>query len=165
MSSTTGGSSPAGMPAAIGLVDSSISVPPHGGRWLALPTAKYRPIMSCAIGMRAYSDAGPAWLLARAPTQATPAVRALSIASSDGTRHHQMAHAVVAVDHRHRGALVHHADVGPRIDAAGADALDVLRQPDHAVAVGALQVGLRHQRGDLVGIGIGQAHAAQRVRR
>ncbi|MNR49715.1 hypothetical protein D3C85_1691290 [compost metagenome] len=31
MSSTTGGSSPAGMPAAIGLVDSSMSTPPHGG--------------------------------------------------------------------------------------------------------------------------------------
>ena len=27
------------------------------------PTAKYSPIMSCASGMRAYSEAGPAWLL------------------------------------------------------------------------------------------------------
>ena len=63
MSSTTGGSWSAGTPTAIGLVDSSISMPPQGGRWLALPTAKYRPSMSCCKGMRAYSDAGPAWLL------------------------------------------------------------------------------------------------------
>jgi hypothetical protein len=40
MSSTTGGSSPVGIAAAIGFVDSSISRPPHGGRWFALPTAK-----------------------------------------------------------------------------------------------------------------------------
>ena len=37
---TIGFSSPAGIAAAIGLVDSSMSRPPHGGRWLALPTAK-----------------------------------------------------------------------------------------------------------------------------
>jgi hypothetical protein len=80
MSSTTGGSSPPGTATAIGLVDSSMSSPPQGGRWLALPTAKYRPIMSCAIGMRAYSEAGPAWLLMREPTHAMPQVRALSIA-------------------------------------------------------------------------------------
>jgi hypothetical protein len=40
MSRTMGGSSPAGTATAIGLVDSSMSSPPHGGRWLALPTAR-----------------------------------------------------------------------------------------------------------------------------
>ena len=53
ISSTTAGSLPAGIPAAIGLVDNNISIPPQGGKWLALPTAKYKPIMSCAMGMRA----------------------------------------------------------------------------------------------------------------
>jgi hypothetical protein len=53
MSSTTAGSSPAGTATAIGLVDSSMSSPPQGGRWLALPTAKYMPTMSCGSAMRA----------------------------------------------------------------------------------------------------------------
>jgi len=53
MSSTIGGSSPAGMATAIGLVDSSISTPPQGGRWFALPTAKYMPIMPWRIGILA----------------------------------------------------------------------------------------------------------------
>ena len=35
-----GGSSAVGTPTAMGLVDSSISMPPQGGRWFALPTAK-----------------------------------------------------------------------------------------------------------------------------
>ena len=48
-----GGSSPPGRATAIGVVESSMSSPPHGGRWLALPTAKYRPIMFCAMGIRA----------------------------------------------------------------------------------------------------------------
>ena len=36
-----------------------------------------------------------------------------------------------------------------RVHAAGADAADVLRQAEHAVAIGALQVRLRHQPGDV----------------
>jgi hypothetical protein len=43
-------------------------------------------------------------------------------------------------------------DVRRDIDAAGEDPLDVLRQPDDAMAVGALQVGLGHQARHLVGI-------------
>src|SRR5690349_8891051 len=40
------------------------------------------PIMSAASGMRAYSDAGPAWFESRAPTHATPAVFAFPTAIS-----------------------------------------------------------------------------------
>ena len=40
MSSTIGGSSPAGIAIAIGLVPSRFSIAPHGGRWLLLPTAR-----------------------------------------------------------------------------------------------------------------------------
>jgi hypothetical protein len=40
MSSTSGGSSSAGTAIASGLVESSMSIPPQGGKWLALPTAK-----------------------------------------------------------------------------------------------------------------------------
>src|SRR5258706_10989279 len=79
MSSTIGPPSP-GAATAIGLVESSRSIPPQGAMWLALPTARYSPIMSCSSGIAAYSDAGPAWLLRFTPTQATPAVFAFSIA-------------------------------------------------------------------------------------
>jgi hypothetical protein len=74
-----------------------------------------------------------------------------------------MAHAVVAVDHRHRGTLLHDPDVRRHVDAAGTNPLDVLRQPDDAMAVGPLQVCLRHQAGNLVGIGGRQANPLQRA--
>src|SRR5436190_1541705 len=69
-----------GAATAIGLVESKRSTPPQGAMWLALPTARYSPIMSCASGIAAYSDAGPAWLLRLTPTQAAPAVLAFAIA-------------------------------------------------------------------------------------
>ena len=58
-----------------------------------------------------------------------------------------MAHAVVAVDQRHGGALLDHADLGPDVDAAGLDALHVLRQADER-GRRALRVSLGHQPGD-----------------
>jgi hypothetical protein len=39
-----------------------------------------------------------------------------------GATHHQMAHAVVAVEERGRGPLFDNPDVGPLVDAAGLDA-------------------------------------------
>jgi hypothetical protein len=57
---------------------------------------------------------------------------------------------------------VHHFDDGVFVDAAGLYALDVHGQADHAVAVRALHVGLGHQSGDLAGVGLRQALAAQR---
>ena len=96
-----------------------------------------------------------------APLRADPGdARGARLLDGDlgGALHHQVPHAVVAVHQRHRGALVHDADVGPHVDAAGLDAPHVLRQADHAVAVGALQVGLGHERGHLGGIGRRQAH-------
>ena len=69
-----------------------------------------------------------------------------------GARHHQMAHAVVAVDQRGRCRGLLDADVGLRIDAAAAHPVDVLPQPEHAVGVGAGEVGLEHQLGDLGGV-------------
>jgi hypothetical protein len=59
-----------------------------------------------------------------------------------GAAHHEMTHAVVAVDKRGRGLLTHHADVWFGIEAAGPDAAGILRQPADAVAVGALKVRL-----------------------
>ncbi len=61
-----------------------------------------------------------------------------------------------------RGALALDADVGPHVDAAALDAADVLRQAEDAVAVGALQVGLRHQVGHGHGVAIRQAQLRQR---
>ena len=46
---------------------------------------------------------------------------------------------------------------GLQVDAAGADAPHVLRQPDHAVAVRALQVRVRHQRCHDARIRVGHA--------
>src|SRR5213083_1294304 len=40
-----------GAATAIGLVESSRSIPPQGAMWFALPTARYSPIMSCASGI------------------------------------------------------------------------------------------------------------------
>src|SRR6266481_2371887 len=139
MSSTIGFSSPAGIAAAIGLVDSSMSRPPQGGRWLALPTAKYNPIMSWASGMVAYSEAGPAWL-----------------------ENCEMAQAIVAVHHRGADVIVHHADVGPDVEAARLDPPCILRQPGHAMPVRTLQIGFCHQRGDGRGILVRQAQIRQR---
>src|SRR5215470_7334141 len=73
-----------------------------------------------------------------------------------------MTHAVVAVDERGGRLLAHDADVWAGIEAACLDAAGILRQPADAVAVGALQVGLRHQRGDDSGILIGQAESDHR---
>ena len=81
-----------------------------------------------------------------------------------GARHHQMAHAVVAVDQRGRGRGLLDPDVGLRIDAAAAQPLDVLRQPEHAVGVGAGEVGLEHQLGDLGGVGGRQPDRLERIR-
>ena len=39
-----------------------------------------------------------------------------------------------------------------------------MRQPEHAVRIGAGEVGLDHQFGDLRGIGSGQVHGAERLR-
>jgi len=68
------------------------------------------------------------------------------------------------VDERHAGALLHDADIGMQVHAAGADALHVLRQADHAVAIRALQVGFGHQRRDRARIRRGHAHRLERER-
>src|SRR2546430_2174293 len=47
-----------GAATAIGLVESKRSIPPQGAMWLALPTAGYSPLMSCASGIAAQIDAG-----------------------------------------------------------------------------------------------------------
>jgi hypothetical protein len=91
---------------------------------------------------------------------------ALRLLGSDlrGTRHDQVPHGVVAVDERRRRALLDDADLGMQVDAAGADPLQVGREADHAVAVGALQVGLGHQRGDRRRIGVGHADGDEGAR-
>jgi hypothetical protein len=68
-----------------------------------------------------------------------------------------MAHAVVAVDEGGGKMLLHHADVGTDIEAAGLDAAGILRQPADAVTVRSLQIGLRHQGRNRHGIVVRQA--------
>ena len=62
-----------------------------------------------------------------------------------GAPHHQMPHAVVAVDQGRGRPVADDADIGLGIDAAGADAAQVKRQPDHAMRVAAAQIGLDHE--------------------
>ena len=78
-----------------------------------------------------------------------------------GARHDQMAHAVVAVDERHAGPLLQHANVGAELDPAGANAPRIVRQADDAVAVRTLQIGFRHQRCDSDRVGVGHAKPAE----
>ena len=74
---------------------------------------------------------------------------------SRGALHHQVPHAVVTVNQRGTRALLYHVNIRPRIDAAGTDALRVLRQSNDAVAVRTLQIRVRHQpcHGESVGGG------------
>ena len=71
--------------------------------------------------------------------------------------HHEMAHAVVAVDESHAVALALDADVWMEIDAAGANSTHVLRQSEYAVPLGPTQIRAHHQLSD--GARIGKRHA------
>ena len=71
--------------------------------------------------------------------------------------HHQMALGVVAVHQRHAGAFPLDPDIGFEVQAAFANSLDIGGQAENAVAVGAVQIGVRHQGRDLAGIAL--AHA------
>jgi hypothetical protein len=78
-----------------------------------------------------------------------------------GPLHHEVAHPVVAVHERHPGALAQDADVRAHVDPARLDAPHVRRQPDHPVAVGALQVGLGHQAAERARVVCGNADALE----
>ena len=62
-----------------------------------------------------------------------------------GPRHHQMTHAVIAIDESRGGRGAFHLDIGRRINAARLDAQDILRQAENAVRVGARQIRFGHQ--------------------
>src|SRR6266581_4237124 len=141
-----------GAATAIGLVESSRSIPPQGAMWLALPTARYSPIMSCASGIAAYSDAGPAWLLRLTPTQAAPAVFAFAIAVFAAklitTCPMPLSPSMSAI---------------PAASRATFDATHVLRQSENSVSVRAVEVGARHQLGAGGGVFRGQADREQGI--
>ena len=59
------------------------------------------------------------------------------------------------------GALLLDTDGRTRVDATGLDALAVLRKPDHAVSVRALQIGFGHEVCHRARIVSGQAHRLQ----
>ena len=77
--------------------------------------------------------------------------------------HHQVTHAVVAVQKRGGRVLVHDPDIGPYVESARLDAAGILRQPANAVAVRSLQIGLRHQGGDISGVGFRQTQPRHRL--
>ena len=74
-----------------------------------------------------------------------------------------MAHAVVAVDQRGRGAALEHGDVGARIECAALELAHIAGQPEDAVGVRAGEIGVQHRAGDDGGIGWRQAAGAERV--
>jgi hypothetical protein len=74
-----------------------------------------------------------------------------------GALHHQVAHAVVAVDQRHRRALGGDADVRREIDTTRLEAPDVGDEADHTVTVRALAISLGHQLAHGARVGFGQA--------
>jgi hypothetical protein len=78
-----------------------------------------------------------------------------------GAAHHQVAHGIVAVDECRRGPVADHADVGFGIDAAGANAAHIKRQPDHAMSIAAAQIGLDHEASDGFRIRLRQACRGQ----
>ena len=78
-----------------------------------------------------------------------------------GTRHDQMAHAVVAVEQRHADALAARPDARTQIEAAGSDASRVMRQPDHAAGVATAQIGLDHKPREDLGVVSRQAGGAR----
>jgi hypothetical protein len=63
MSSVTGGSSPAGIATANGLLPRIASAPPHGTMWLIPPMVRLRPIIPAAAAISAKWEAVPKWLL------------------------------------------------------------------------------------------------------
>ena len=73
-----------------------------------------------------------------------------------------MSHAIVTVQQHHAGPLLQHANVGAQLDPAGANALRVLRQPNHPMTVRTLQIGFRHQRCDGKRIRIVQPELSKR---
>ena len=61
------------------------------------------------------------------------------------------------------GAVFSTLMFGLRIDAAGLDAPHILRQPEHAMRVGAGEIGFEHQLGDLRRVGVRHADRRHRV--
>jgi hypothetical protein len=59
-------------------------------------------------------------------------------------RHHEVAHAIVAIDQRGRRAAFVDDDVRTRIDPASFQSPDILRQAKNAVRVAADEIGLDH---------------------
>jgi hypothetical protein len=81
-----------------------------------------------------------------------------------GAPHDEVAHAVVAVNHRHRGRLALDANRRPHVDRPALDTADVLREAEHPVAFGAVHVGPRHELGDVLCVSPRNADGFERAR-
>jgi hypothetical protein len=112
-------------------------------------------ISRCRAGVIAVAHPGPADAALRRLLD-----RGLGSAGDD-----KMSQPVVAVDQRHRRLLAGDADIRLRVDPAGADAPDILRQPEDPVAVGAVQVRFDDQRCAGRCVPWRQAHRLQGPRR
>jgi hypothetical protein len=80
-----------------------------------------------------------------------------------GAAHHEMAHAIIAIDQRRRSRSLGDGDARRGVEAAGTDAADILREAEDAVGIGPGEVRLGHQLGDLGGIGERESDSSQGV--
>ena len=80
-----------------------------------------------------------------------------------GSGHHHVAHAMVAVDQRGRGRTFDHGDVSLRIHHAALELAHITGKAEHAVGVGAGEIGFQHRGGHRRRIGLGQPAGAQRI--
>ena len=79
-----------------------------------------------------------------------------------GFRHHQMAHAVIAIHESGGGRRTVDADGRRRVDSTFLDAVHILRKAKHPMGVRTRQVGLGHEAAYLLGVGFGKAQFHER---
>jgi hypothetical protein len=79
-----------------------------------------------------------------------------------GPFHDQVAQPIVAVYKRGSRSIVYYSNAGPRVNSTGFDLGHVLLQPENAMGIPAVRVGLGHQRGHLACILGGNSYGPQR---
>ena len=79
------------------------------------------------------------------------------------TGHHQMTHAIVAVDERGRRRCAVDRNVGPGIGRTELQTLDILHQAEHAMRIGADEICLEHEPRNFSRVILRHAGLAHRV--
>ena len=149
MSSTIGGSSPAGIAIAMGLVPSRFSSRAPGRQVVVAADREIEPdhvvgerhrgVERRRAGVVAHARARPRRRLLPWPS------RSRSCVAKRMTRWPMPLSPSTSAVAR---LLLHDADIRTRLDAAGLQPAQIERQADHAVGIAAAQIGLDHEAGD-----------------